>query len=267
MTGDLHCHSYYSDGYFSPAEVVKKAKAAGCEVMSLTDHDALGGTSEAENAARTLGVKFIRGVEISAYDGMDVHILGYGIDTHSPRFKDFLRKQQTYRRERARIMIEKLSHYGITFPDGTFDFCVEREISRSHIADAIFRCGYEPDFTTAFNKWCRYDSPTYVNTYGTLPRAAIEEIHAAGGLSVLAHPMRLALKGDELTDYIKKIASFGVDGIEAVYRSTPTDETENYVRLAKSLGIFYTAGNDFHGFNNQIIPRELTCEKLLNLAK
>lgn len=267
MTGDLHIHSYYSDGYLSPADAMQHAKEAGCEVVALTDHDALGGLTEAENAAHSLGMKFIRGVEISAFDRVDTHILGYGIDVENPRFKSFLKKQKERRGERARLMIDKLSKCGIVLPKEVFEFKVEREISRSHIADAIVECGYEPDFNTAFYKWCRYGVPTYVNIGGPLPGEAVEEIHLAGGLAVLAHPMRIAYEGDELLSYIEKIASFGIDGIEAEYRDASENEMRHYVELSKKLGVFYTSGNDFHGLFNKIVPRELYCGKLLSIAR
>ena len=55
MKVDLHNHSYYSDGFFSPAEVVKFAYEADCDLFSLTDHDTTEGIAEAQLEADKLG--------------------------------------------------------------------------------------------------------------------------------------------------------------------------------------------------------------------
>lgn len=264
MKGDLHLHSYYSDGHFAPAVVMQKAAAAGCEVVALTDHDTIGGLGEARAAAKQAGLLFIGGVEFSAYDGFEAHILGYGMDVHSPRFLAFIEAQKRRRRERSEKLLVNLARHGFTFPQGTFDFAVDRELSRSHIALAMVQLGYEPDYTTAFEKWMRSGSPTFVATQGTLPETAVEEIHAAGGLAVLAHPMRLKLDGYDRIAFIKRLHKAGLDGIEATYKGKTAKAFKD---LASALGLFMTAGGDFHLYDTDILPRELACPQLLQYAK
>ncbi len=256
MTGDLHLHSYYSDGVYSPSAVIEKAVAAGCKVTALTDHDTVDGLDEAESAADALGIKNIPGVEISARKGVDVHILGYGIDKLSRRFRDFIRAQKEGRRERAQLLLEKLSEHGIDIPLSEFDCPIKREISRAHIAAAIVRLGYENDFHTAMRKWLHPGSATFVPTRGAAPEVAIEEIHAAGGLAVLAHPVRLDLDAYARSALIKSLTSAGLDGIEAYYKRSSHESVSGFKSLADSLGLFVTAGADFHGDGNEIIARE-----------
>ncbi len=256
MTGDLHMHSYYSDGFYSPETVMQKAKTAGCEIVALTDHDTLDGIEEANRAAHKLNIKNVTGVEISTFGGVDAHILGYGFDRFSDEFNSFMNAQKEGRRERAQLLLSRLADHGIKIPIGEFDFAVKREISRAHIAAAIVRLGYEPDFHTAMRKWLYSGAATYVPTRGASPEAAINAIHLAGGLAVLAHPVRLDLDSYERTDFIKRLKAAGLDGIEAVYKRSSRETVKEFRELADRLNLFVTAGADYHGDSGEIIPRE-----------
>lgn len=262
MKGDLHTHSYYSDGIYSPREVMRKAKISGCEIVALTDHDTLDGIPEADAEAKESGIINIRGVEISAFDGVEVHVLGYDINTERERFVRFIEKQKKSRRERAEVLLAKLAEHGLEIPREIFDFKVKREISRSHIAGALVGLGYEKDFMTAMNKWLRKDAPTFVPMQSVTPEEAIEEIHAAGGLAVLAHPVRLDMDSYSRTVLIKRLARVGLDGIEAVYKRSSQSAVKEFRALAKTCGLFVTAGADFHGDGNEIIARDLDLNKL-----
>lgn len=256
MKGDLHLHSYYSDGFYSPADVMKKAKDAGCEIAALTDHDTLDGIDEANEAAKALGIKNIAGVEISTYCPTEAHILGYAFDRNNPILKSLVSEQKQKRRARSDQILSRLRSHGIVFEKGCFDFYIKRELSRSHIAVAMVEHGYEPDVPTAFRKWLRSGAPTYVAMSGVEPEVAIEAIHAAGGLAVLAHPVRLDFDGYERRDFIKRLAAAHIDGIEAVYKRSSHETVKELSELAAKLGLFVTAGADYHGDHNEIIARD-----------
>lgn len=260
MKGDLHIHSYYSDGIFSPAEVMLRAKAAGCEMVSLTDHDSVDGLCEAREQAEKLGMKFVDGIEFSCYHKMEIHVLGYGMNTDCSEFIEFTEKQQQCRRDRSVKLLGKLAEYGIVIPQSEFEFKVRRGISRSHIALAMVHLGYEPDFYTAMDKWLCYGAPTYVPNIGATPAEAIRVIHAAGGKAVLAHPVRINGEVLDVPEFIRRLAGEGLDGIEAVYKRSSEDEIRKFENLAEELGLFVTAGADFHGGAGGIIPRELDSE-------
>ncbi|MCI8596031.1 MAG: PHP domain-containing protein [Clostridia bacterium] len=255
MRGDLHIHSHYSDGLYSPTEVLRRAKEAGCEVVSLTDHDTFDGVDEANEAAKSLGIKNVTGAEISSYAGTKVHILAYGFNRLDPRFNAFIKELKARRRERAEKILARLADYGMPIPLRELDSCVSREISRPHIALAMVRLGYEKDFITAMRKWLLHGAPTYVPACGVSPEEAVEQIRSAGGLAVLAHPVRIDLDTYEKTALIKRLAAAGLNGIEAVYKRSSRATVKEFKELARSLGLFVTAGADFHADNNEIIAR------------
>lgn len=256
MKGDLHTHSYYSDGVYSPAEVVRKAVEAGCDFMALTDHDTVEGVAEADEAAAKEGIYNVHGVELSSYCGMEVHILGYGIDVKDDALLRFLSEQQERRRRRAAKILQKLAEYRMPVPDGYFEGKVRNVISRSHLAKAIADLGYEPDFFTAMRKWLKDGAPTFVPNDGVLPEEAIAAVHAAGGYAVLAHPVRLQAEGFARVAFIERLEKAGLDGIEAVYKHSSPKAVRTLRSIAKRCGLFVTAGADYHGDGNDIIPKK-----------
>lgn len=267
MNGDLHIHSYYSDGLHSPEEVMRFARDAGCDVASLTDHDTTDGLLRARAAAKELGLGFVDGVEVSSFDEVETHILGYGMDIDNPRFVRFIDFQKSKRRERAVKLFAKLEEFGFTFDMAQFDIPVKREITRSHIAAAMVRQGYEKDFRTAFDKWLKVGAPAYVFMEDVCPEIAIEEIHASGGLAVLAHPVRLDLDRYERAKHIERLARGGLDGIEAVYKRSSRSVVKELREIATRHGLFVTAGADFHRDGHEIIARRLNCPQITELAK
>lgn len=269
MKGDLHLHSYYSDGMLPPAEVMKMAFRAGCDVTALTDHDTLDGVDEAMRAAREMSLAFLVGVEISAFDDvadMEVHILGYGVNRDDARFRAFISEQKGRRRARSEQLLERLAQHGMPVSADALQSPVRRELSRSHIAAALVKLGYESDFFTAMHKWLRFGAPTFVPMRGVSCERAIDEIHAAGGLAVLAHPVRLDLDRYGRRELIGRLCDAGLDGLEAVYKRSSHAVVKELKDLARSLGMFYTAGADYHGEGNEIIARKLDCEELLARA-
>lgn len=265
MKGDLHMHSHYSDGMLSPRALMEKAKQAGCDMVALTDHDTVDGVAEATESARALGMENIAGTEISCYAGCKVHILGYGMRCDDPRFLAFLCEQQDKRADRAEKLLENLAKHGMPVPRELLAGSVSREISRVHIAMAMVQLGYERDYYTAFVKWLKSGTPTYAPLNSPAPEVAIEHIHAAGGLAVLAHPVRIDLDPYERTKLIRRLADAGLDGIEAVYKRSSRAAVKGFRELAAKLDLFVTAGADYHGGDNEIIARPLSaalCKRL-----
>ena len=265
MKGDLHLHSYYSDGLYAPEDVMRKAKAAGCEVVALTDHDSFDGVAEATAAAENLGMQNITGAEFSAYADGKVHVLGYGFRRDSERLQAFVRQQKLRRRERAEKILERLHDHGFTIPSEVLASDVGREISRPHIALAMVQLGYERDFMTAMRKWLLSGAPTYVSMPGVAPEVAIEEIHAAGGAAVLAHPVRLDTDAVGKAALVRRLAAAGLDGIEAVYKRSSRAAVKQFKDLARECKLFVTAGADYHGNGNEIIAREIPVQTLQKL--
>ncbi|MDE6398519.1 MAG: PHP domain-containing protein [Clostridiales bacterium] len=258
MKGDLHMHSYYSDGFYSPAVVMEKARDAGCEIVALTDHDTIDGVAQAREAALRLGMRYVTGVELSAYEGTEVHILGYGVHCDNARFCDFIAAQKERRRARADKLLRNLAERGMALSYERLRAPLRGELSRTHIAAELVREGYESDFHEAIRKWLHKGSPTFVPVEGVSPEAVIEEIHAAGGVAVLAHPVRLDMEPIARTAFIRRLAAAGLDGIEAVYKRSSRATVKAFRALAAALGLFVTAGADYHGDRNEIIARPLS---------
>lgn len=254
---DLHMHSYYSDGLLPPEALAEQAKAAGCEVLSLTDHDTLAGVRQMNEAAARLRLTNISGIEISTFLRCEAHILGYNVNIDDPVFVGFVKELEQGRRERAYKILERLRGYRIDIDPDYFCGKVRGELSRSHIAQAMVALGYEPDVDTAFKKWMKEGCPGYVPIESRHPKSAIDAVHAAGGVAVLAHPMRLTLDDYDRKDFIRLLAGWGLDGLEAIYKQSSPETVRRFRNIADGLHLFVTCGADYHGGRGAITARPL----------
>lgn len=245
---DLHIHSYFSDGTYSPEKIVDMAKEANLSAIALTDHDTIDGIDEAQAAAKSAGIEFVPGVEFSA---RKVHILGYFPNGRIHELKGFLEKYLESRRERARKMIEKLNSLKVpvTYEEIVKEAGGERFIGRVHFARVILKKGYATSIKDAFNKWIAEDRPGYVEKSGASAEEIIEKIDSLGGVAVLAHPNQLKMGKSALDDLVKHFISYGLKGIEVFYGDNSVSETRDSMRLASDNGLIMTGGSDFHGDN------------------
>jgi predicted metal-dependent phosphoesterase TrpH len=242
MKLDLHVHTTYSDGDFTPREVVKEAKQNWLELIAITDHDECCGYGEVANET---GIRILPGIELAArYEG-EAHVLGLGVDWRSPELIAHIESAVSLREERANSMIEKLraAGVGITLED------VREEssgiIGRPHIAAALVKKGYAQDVKEAFTAYLSKHTPFYVPYDKISIEQAARLISGAGGKAVLAHPG--LLKEDIINELFPKLAGMGFWGVEA-YHPTHTDgQCREFESLARSGGLYVTAGSDFHG--------------------
>ncbi len=252
---DLHIHSTASDGSLSPEEIVTKAYDLGLAAISITDHDTADAVLRLTSFDFPPGLEFISGIEISAafpppfnVNG-SIHILGYGFDPENTCLDRFLALQKAERKRRIPAIIKKLNDSGIPITaTGVSRFCNKDEISRPDIARFLVMKGHAASMDDAFARFLNPGAPGYVDKYRAPARKAIETIHLAGGISVLAHPGIIEKEeGIPAIDLIKRLIPLGLDGIEAYYSGHSEDETELYLGLSKSLGLIPTGGSDFHG--------------------
>jgi predicted metal-dependent phosphoesterase TrpH len=241
---DLHTHSTRSDGSSTPTEVVERAAGLGLEVISLTDHDSVEGVEEAMSAAERLGVKMVAGAELSAHqDKRDIHILAYFVNLAHKPFRERLQMYRDERQNRAARIVKKLNSMGIRI---TFEQVVAKAdggaIGRPHVADVLVEEGFCFSSNEAFNKYLGYGKPAYQAKYLMDPSEAVEVIHDAGGIAVIAHPV---LYGDD--GLLTGLVSAGVDGIEVFHiKHTPT-HVERYGTFARENGLLVSGGSDCHG--------------------
>ena len=268
MKVDLHTHSTASDGQYTPAQVVELAKAAGVEVMALTDHDTVGGVPEAMGAGMKLGIRVIPGVELSAAEYPSLHILGYGVEVGNPTLLDFCDAMARSREEHNTYIVDFLHRHGMPIDLEEVKVLAGRSaLGRPHFAQVMVRHGWVKTSREAFDKYL--DTPEYLKVERRKfpTKDCIAAIVAAGGNPVLAHPYQLKLPTDALEKEVKRLKSWGLAGMECYYpRHTPEQE-RFYLQLAEKYGLGVTAGSDFHGESvhpdDKFRPRELDVGWLL----
>lgn len=254
---DLHTHSTASDGRLSPEELVAYGAAQGIEVLSLTDHDSVGGIDAAWSEAKQVGIEFIPGIELStALSEGECHILGYFLDHSSPTLLRTLVRVQASRRERGRRMVEQLRALGVPVSwELVQEVAGEGTITRTHIAEALLNVGAVGTRQQAFERYIGRGGPAYVPRYKLSPEEAIALIRETHGVPVLAHPTFVDPHRDWGTDqprfpawpFLERLREAGLLGLEAYYGEYSADLAARLADLAKRYGLIRTGGSDFHG--------------------
>ncbi len=241
---DLHIHTNFSDGTFTPERVVGEAREKGLACIAITDHDEVKGCAPAIKESEKFNLEVIPGVELTAeIDDCEIHILGYFIDWQQGWFQNRLKQICDVRRKRALAIIEKLKAHGIDLaPDELLRQATPGAIGRLHIARMLKGQGFVYSIQEAFNKYIGNDRPCYVKKFKLSPAQVINMIYKVGGVAVLAHPYTIG--NDEL---IPGFVQIGLRGIEVYYPEHDRATTEHYQNLAKKYGLLITGGSDCHG--------------------
>ena len=250
---DLHCHSTASDGSLSPSDLVTRASQQGVTVLALTDHDTTAGLAEAKLAASHLGIKLINGIELSAnYQSHCLHIIGLNIDPLQPELMAGIAKQQTLRVQRAKLIAEKLAKKRIF---GAFEAVTlaagNGEITRSHFADYLLANGYVNSQQQAFDYYLSKGMSAYVPTLWAELAEVVTWIRLAGGVAVLAHPIRYKLSKKWLHKILLAFQQCGGVGIEVVTGRASEDEIRFSSEYAARYQLYASVGSDFHAPTNQ----------------
>jgi predicted metal-dependent phosphoesterase TrpH len=257
MRIDLHTHSSVSDGTESPAELLGTARAAGLDVVALTDHDTTAGWAEAE-AARPSGLTVVPGMELSCrwFPGdqppISVHLLAYLFDPLHPGFAAERARLRDERLERGERIVAALAAAGYPV---AWERIVERSdggvVGRPHIAQALVEAGAADSVDHAFATLLHHRSPYYVTKADTDVREGITLVRAAGGVPVFAHGLatkRGRIVGD---DAITAMVEAGLLGLEVDHPDHTPDERAHLRDLAADLGLIVTGSSDYHGSNKE----------------
>lgn len=251
MLADLHTHSTASDGQYAPAELVRLAKERGVEVLALTDHDSVDGVAGAVEAGGALGLKVVRGVELSADDYLNLHILGYNFSV--PALKGWFDSLKGGRNDRKYRIRDFLRTKGLEISlDEVDEEAAGGSVGRPHFAKVMLRHGYVAARKEAFDRYL--DTPEFQEIEkGTKPSAqeCVERIKAAGGKASLAHPYQIVLNGEGLEELVVRLKGCGLDAIECYYPIHTPEQTAEYLALAERHGLHATGGSDFHGEKNK----------------
>jgi predicted metal-dependent phosphoesterase TrpH len=242
---ELHCHTTASDGLHSPSEVVRLAKQRDVKLLAITDHDTIAAHKEALAAGDAMGLRVIPGIEVSSLSAQgEVHVLGYNVRPDDDATINTLHSLRGVRVARARGMIEKLAALGIHVPFARVQAMAgDAMIGRPHIARALVELGTVQNTQAAFDLYLAEGKPAFVPHEGLTPAQAVNLIHAAHGVAVLAHP---ALYRGDLAVLLDDLLAAGLDGIEAFYPLHTPAQTEQYKSIAKQHGLVLTGGSDFH---------------------
>lgn len=273
MRADLHLHTHWSDGSYSPEEIARRVAESGTELFSITDHDSMEGSEEGALAARRYGLGYVRGWEISSYEkSSKVHILGYGC-AQGEVYRRFFEERLEGARVRARLMLAAANEYfktNVTMDDvEAYHVRKSTPIHTMHVVSA-FAERLQRRRGELYLEAFAYGGPAYTEECRPSPEEAVEVIHALGGIAVLAHPGRIVcLEGEDSARYrktddkgerealkaqsdrvreglLERLVRCGLDGIECHYTTHTAIETEQFAAFARRHGLWITGGSDFH---------------------
>ena len=276
MRIDLHTHSDRSDGTLPPREVVLAAKAAGLDVLGLTDHDTAEGWTEAREAALEAGIELVPGMEISCeHAGRSVHLLAYFLDPGHQPLQEALRLVLDGRDQRTPRVCARLRELGIDIDEAQ----VARRaggavaIGRPHVADTLIDLGVVADREEAFDRFLSPGRPAYVRRNAAPLEQMLGTVQDAGGVAVIAHPWGRSHPSALGAEGLAHLQGLGLAGVEVDHQDHAPAQREELRGIARDLGLVVTGSSDFHGAGK--VDHELGCntthpaelERLVELAE
>lgn len=245
---DLHSHTHFSDGQLSPEALVSLAIERQLATLAITDHDSVAALPRAGAALRasspaSLALELIPGIEIStAHEGLDLHILGLYVDVEHPGLHEHLTRFRAERIQRARAIVERLAQLDAPVDlERVLALAGPGVVGRPHVAQALVAAGHADTLDDAFRRFLGAQGSAFVPRPAFHPERAIEIIHAAGGVSVLAHP------GASLAvSVVESLVEGGLRGIEVWHPQHGATTVRRYRELARRLGLLESGGSDYH---------------------
>lgn len=250
---DMHIHTTWSDGEYTPDETIKKAIDKNIGTMSITDHDSIEGIKRVDKKLYS-NIEIINGIELSAkVPKGTMHILGYGIDLESEVLNNRLKNLRINSLRAIKALVEQLyKDYGITFSDEDLDMLYSKteykNIGRPDVARLCIQYGYTKTSPEAFRN---YLNPAHEKTRkfskGIPYEECIELIKKSGGIPVLAHPVTLEMNRPEFIETLKNMIELGLGGIEVYHSMHDEFDTRYYFNIANEYGLLISGGSDYHG--------------------
>jgi predicted metal-dependent phosphoesterase TrpH len=244
MFADLHLHTFFSDGTYSPEQLAAQASRHHFACVALTDHDTVEGCPATARACAAAGIEFLPGTELTAeQDGHEIHILGYCFDIDNARLLKEIGQFQNVRQNRIREMVSRLNELNVPLEaEAVFALANCRAPGRPHVARALVEAGLCDNLDEAFERFLKKNRPAWVPKHKMSAAHAIELIHHAGGAASMAHP------GLNRTDQvIPAMVEAGLDGIECFHTKHSSSTVEHYLQIAARFSLLVTGGSDCHG--------------------
>jgi predicted metal-dependent phosphoesterase TrpH len=240
---DLHTHTTFSDGFYSPEELIKKAKKADIDILGICDHDNIAAIKQAIEIGKEIGVDVIPGLEISSdIKDREIHILGYFYEPDNSELERYLVFFREERLRRAERIVTKLKSLGLYLSiNDVLDKAKNSAVGRPHIAQAMLEKGLVSSYYEAFNKYIGNGGPAYEKKVHLSPQSALKIISDAGGLSFIAHP------GFMPESLLMELITCGIDGIEVIHPSHSQQQIRFYRGIVNEYFLLESGGSDFHG--------------------
>jgi predicted metal-dependent phosphoesterase TrpH len=247
---DLHTHTNESDGTFSPFELVDAAVDLRLEALAISDHDTLAGYDQALPRAREKSLDLVCGIELSTkFHGKTVHLLGYFLQDHpTDGFRSWLAEMQATRRDRNLRMAERLRSLGIDVRIEEVERKGRSLAGRPHFAKLMLEKGYVSTIQQAFDDYLDESAKGYVDRQEPDVKHAIDRITAAGGISSIAHPVRMGYRDPEkMRAVVAELRDAGLTALEVYHSDHRPADVAQYLELAREFDLGVTGGSDFHG--------------------
>jgi predicted metal-dependent phosphoesterase TrpH len=246
MFADLHLHTCFSDGTYTPRQLAAEARRHDLAALALTDHDTVEGCTPMARACAEQNIEFVPGTELTAeVEGTEMHLPGYLLDVEHPELLLEMKRFQAVRQERIREMVARLNELNIPIEaEAVFSLANCQSPGRPHVARALVQAGHCATLDEAFERFLKKHRPAWVPKFKVSARAAIALVHRAGGVAVLAHP---GLHRQD--DFIPALVEEGLDGLECFHSKHSPSAAARYVDMAQRYNLLITGGSDCHGMN------------------
>ncbi|HHX8447443.1 TPA: RNase RNM [Vibrio diabolicus] len=250
MRIDLHSHTTASDGRLEPKDLVERALSFDIEVLAITDHDTVDGLALAKQHVQdnNLPIKIINGIEISTvWQNKDIHIVGLNIDPENEQLSALIEQQKQHRIIRSELIAERLqkaTREGVL--EEVRQIAGDAPVTRAHFAKWLVDNGYAKTMQMVFKKYLTRNNPGYVPPNWCSMKDAVDAIHAAGGLAVLAHPGRYKLTAKWIKRLLAAFVEANGDAMEVAQPQQAQQERRNLADYAIQYKLLASQGSDFH---------------------
>jgi len=241
-------HTNVSDGTHVPKDLLALAKQKSLSAISITDHDEVGAYYQLSAEDRS-GITLFHGCEFSTYyHDKEVHVLGYQFSIDHPEIQEYISHFKEVRRSRIHKMVDKCAEagYNISYEELVNTFTDAVSFGRPHIAQLLIKHGYVKTVGEAFDTMLNPNGPCFVPKEKYAPLQAIDLIHRAGGIAVLAHPKLV-----ENDTYVNELLDLPFDGVEVYHSSHSKEDSSKYHQFATDRGLLISGGSDFHGIQDR----------------
>lgn len=252
---DLHTHSVYSDGTFTPSEIIDEALALGLGAVALTDHNTVDGLYEFTEYAEGKNMIAVPGVEFSTgYGKKELHILALFVKKDSYGEIKALTDGANRLKEQSNLnLVGALAKDGYIIDyEKVKSSTPGGQVNRAHIGAELMAQGYVGSVEEAFETLLSPKGKYYVPPKRITSFEAIAFIRSVGAVPILAHPF-LNLNEAELRAFLPEAKKYGLMGMETVYSKYSAEEEKLARTIAAEYGLLESGGSDFHGENKPTI--------------